>query len=688
MVTSAIMLCCVLPALKGPDQSVKFPPTRLEVILKELSASYGKELACAKDFKDRVLMAYAPSSKTENLLQHIAYVTDGIWKENGPSGLVLTSDPESTRIEDYREFVTEDWLEGLDRLEKAHAAEFDLNESQKIASELEYLLISTEEMDPRRFETRYALQSRVPASRLALRLVRQIIENSPEGLPIFDSYGSAYTSKRNTAYKAIKVSSTDLAEFNRAQKIWNSFAAQRAATDKHGAFRQTSFRASRNSGEGESVFLLFQRYSFFANPRVAIAITDRNGDIVGTSVFDIPTTMRQRYVDSVRNPIVSGEPVSFTAKAIQYSKVRSITDEAPARSIGNRDLYNQILSPTKSEPLSFLAGEVLEQSFAKSEQPYVFELHDALSHLIPRSVPLVLRKGTVRTALEHRYGAIVEDHKDHFVTIRYSNPRKHVRNYPRQNLETIADALDRKGSLSLDEIVEQLFPGDRSAEDPLPFDTARVIAPGYERMLQQINEAFPRLAGGLLPQERAKLLAGQPLLVSQISKQGRNALNELLYRYPRVSADVLIPHFAAASTIGPLVIYPSGVTNDTVIQLELKKAPGMAVFLPPAGNHTAWYTYSHYTQALIGVGSRMARTDELCKIWRGEFLHGWLKFKRDGETILQYRVEITEVDTRQTPLVVNDLTSQEQEIVFAAKQTEEARIARELARKKVPPPSS
>ncbi|MCH8978446.1 MAG: hypothetical protein IH945_04290 [Armatimonadetes bacterium] len=295
---------------------------------------------------------------------------------------------------------------------------------------------------------------------------------------------------------------------------------------------------------------------------------------------------------------------------------------------------------------------------------------------------------TVRRRFEVIEEARIETHDDGFVTMRFQDPDKHLGNFPRTSLKEIAECMNRLGFLDLRTLVTHGFPDGRSLGRSVPFSLLRILAPGYERHLQTFNQALPRYASALTPSEREVLLAGKPVTVGRLARDSKQRLNKLLIGSSDMYGNaVAFRNLRVPYNLTTVLMFPFGLPDTVTLQIDAKTVPGMAAFLPRAGDYSPWYVFGSEGMTISQIGSRLAMTDAPGRVWLGEILTGRFKLKQGDQTMIEYVLDLAMIDVRGKPLSTSDLSEEIQQRIERARASALQRQIEQVQRRKTPPPS-
>ena len=676
MVATAIVLLCTLAsAPQKAEVTFKDPPARLENLLASLSDTTQVRLSCSNALKDRVLFIQVQEVPLDDLKRHIAYVVDGKWEESAQrSFLVVDEEQQSERRKEFYGIHSADVQKALKEMRKDVPKEFDDEVARNTVRRIQELYNDPQWMDQRFTDERQKAFSGAPAARLGAILFTRLLEDSPDELPLFKAGRAVFTNLRSNPYGKISVESSLLKEYDRTQFIWDKVATEYEMTAGPNMLFNSSMRSSRSNRPAKTVFLMANRPTKDSRTEIAIAVLDEHDEYKAGAEFYFQNPLVQRRTDALRSGGSEGRKIVLSDEAVRYSKaVASI--EAPSAAIPHSDpFYAKAVTPVKNDPMGFVVGEVVGQALASRGRHIVAELIDDLASVTFSAardqyptVTDVLRR------FEISHESQIEGHDDGFVTMRFRDPDKHLGNFPRESLQNIAQTFGRLGYVDLKTLVEHGFPPGQfvvqSLNRAVPQFMVKLLAPGYYFALATFNQTLPRYASALTTSERSALLAGDPLIIGRLTPASKRGLNRILVD----GADEYGEHVPrgykhAPRDLSAVLMFPYGLTDDTVLQIEAEIVTGIAAYVPIEREYASKYVIGAERSAAHGIGVRLATANEPPKFWLGRHLTGSFVLKRGGKNLVTYQVELPMIDVRGKALSLTDLSEDFQKSIEASRQ--------------------
>lgn len=661
--TAVVLLCTLASAPHKAEVTFNEPPARLESLLASLSKSTGFRLSCSRDLADRILYIEVQDARLDELKDHIAYVLDAKWEEREQRSLLVVDNEtlDARRAKLQGRYVT-DVKKGFSDLQKELPEKLTDEIAQMAVQEIRDLTDRTQEFSQERFAELQKRYSIAPAARLAAQLIERLLNDSPEDLPLFKAGRVVFTNLRNSAYDKITVDSKLLKEYDSAQILWDKIAEQYEATSVSRWSVSSTMKASSSFRPSKTLFLMVNKPSQFSRFEVSIAVLDDQGEYkAGAEVFFKNPIEQTRY-EATWSVSLEGKKITLSQEATRYVKATDRASRPPVHIPSGDPLYTKVIDPVKYDPLGFGLGEIVSQSLSNLGVQIVAELLD--DELILTLIAAREQGLTVRDALNNfqtRNEAEIVEHDDGFVTMRYRNPDKHLDNFPRESLKAIAQSFDKLGYVDLKTLVEHGFPFRSIAFQSLnrwvPASMIRFLSPGYYYALATFNQSMPRYANVLTQAERDALLTGRPLLFGRLTSTSKRRLNNLLIAGIDVyGQDVPSGNARAPRDLQAVLVFPYGLTDDTILQIEAETIAGIAALVTPDTEYASDYIIGSERGGTHGIGVRLATTKEPPQFWLGRYLTGSFVLKRGGETLIRYQVNLPMIDVRGKALSLTDLS--------------------------------
>jgi hypothetical protein len=575
------------PQVADFEQPITFrqPAITVKQLLETLSRQTGVRLTAAPPIRDEFVLVAVEGMPLKELMEHLAYVTDGEWVEQEDGSHRLTRTPrvaQRRRAEDDAQ-ILQRWRE-LFFSERFRALAEPLTAEQlrtQFSQIRQVIRNALDKHDPTQTEldsdthrtVERAFNAMNPEYRLIARLLQQIDLKRFLEIPVgekrvFSNVSGRYLTPFGFSVQPLLEQYLRERELLRTlwrsaegfdEGLWNEFESRyRSHFFSHSDARE----AMEAEGIYSCVYLEVERYGV-ASLWITLLLTDESQQAIRLAAFlNEEILVLQEALDEPKLPAIG--KIEWSEQTRQFGDaVRAFFRMAEAEALP------ALLDPARTEPLTLVPSDVLLTYAQHKKKNLVALVSESLANLIEDYIegqtPLNLYVRTLMTTYEER-----ETEKAVSLRPKWSSygwlPR-----VDRIALSRLMHQILKDKHLRLQHFLEFAA---------ITHQRRQSVAYTYVQLLdREFSFMSPRATAFLLsltPAQRQALLTGESIALNQLSRPSREQLfRELYYVYKYISVtqkqgtNARVPEAAGILRYGWLhPLFPNGIPEDAQISLS------------------------------------------------------------------------------------------------------------------------
>lgn len=575
------------PQVADFEQPITFRQSAITVkqLLEALSRQTGVRLTAAPPIRDEFVLVAVEAMPLKELMEHLAYVTDGEWVEQEDGSHRLTRTPrvaQRRRAEDDAQ-ILQRWRE-LFFSERFRALAEPLTAEQlrtQFSQIRQVIRNALDKHDPTQTEldsdthrtVERAFNAMNPEYRLIARLLQQIDLKRFLEIPVgekrvFSNVPGRYLTPFGFSVQPLLEQYLRERELLRTlwrsaegfdEGLWNEFESRyRSHFFSHSDARE----AMEAEGIYSCVYLEVERYGV-ASLWITLLLTDESQQAIRLAAFlNEEILVLQEALDEPKLPAI--DKIEWSEQTRQFGDAaRAFFRMAEAEALP------ALLDPARTEPLTLVPSDVLLTYAQHKKKNLVALVNESLANLIEDYIegqtPLNLYVRTLMTTYEER-----ETEKAVSLRPKWSSygwlPR-----VDRIALSRLMHQILKDKHLRLQHFLEFAA---------ITHQRRQSVAYTYVQLLdREFSFMSPRATAFLLsltPAQRQALLTGESIALNQLSRPSREQLfRELYYVYKYISVtqeqgtNARVPEAAGILRYGWLhPLFPNGIPEDAQISLS------------------------------------------------------------------------------------------------------------------------
>jgi len=581
------------PQVADFEQPITFRQSAITVkqLLEALSRQTGVRLTAAPPIRDEFVLVAVEAMPLKELMEHLAYVTDGEWVEQEDGSHRLTRTPrvaQRRRAEDDAQ-ILQRWRE-LFFSERFRALAEPLTAEQlrtQFSQIRQVIRNALDKHDPTQTEldsdthrtVERAFNAMNPEYRLIARLLQQIDLKRFLEIPVgekrvFSNVPGRYLTPFGFSVQPLLEQYLRERELLRTlwrsaegfdEGLWNEFESRyRSHFFSHSDARE----AMEAEGIYSCVYLEVERYGV-ASLWITLLLTDESQQAIRLAAFlNEEILVLQEALDEPKLPAI--DKIEWSEQTRQFGDAaRAFFRMAEAEALP------ALLDPARTEPLTLVPSDVLLTYAQHKKKNLVALVNESLANLIEDYIegqtPLNLYVRTLMTTYEER-----ETEKAVSLRPKWSSygwlPR-----VDRIALSRLMHQILKDKHLRLQHFLEFAA---------ITHQRRQSVAYTYVQLLdREFSFMSPRATAFLLsltPAQRQALLTGESIALNQLSRPSREQLfRELYYVYKYISVtqeqgtNARVPEAAGILRYGWLhPLFPNGIPEDAQISLSARTKLG------------------------------------------------------------------------------------------------------------------
>ncbi|GIV12675.1 MAG: hypothetical protein KatS3mg021_0957 [Fimbriimonadales bacterium] len=581
------------PQVADFEQPITFrqPAITVKQLLETLSRQTGVRLTAAPPIRDEFVLVAVEGMPLKELMEHLAYVTDGEWVEQEDGSHRLTRTPrvaQRRRAEDDAQ-ILQRWRE-LFFSERFRALAEPLTAEQlrtQFSQIRQVIRNALDKHDPTQTEldsdthrtVERAFNAMNPEYRLIARLLQQIDLKRFLEIPVgekrvFSNVSGRYLTPFGFSVQPLLEQYLRERELLRTlwrsaegfdEGLWNEFESRyRSHFFSHSDARE----AMEAEGIYSCVYLEVERYGV-ASLWITLLLTDESQQAIRLAAFlNEEILVLQEALDEPKLPAI--DKIEWSEQTRQFGDAaRAFFRMAEAEALP------ALLDPARTEPLTLVPSDVLLTYAQHKKKNLVALVNESLANLIEDYIegqtPLNLYVRTLMTTYEER-----ETEKAVSLRPKWSSygwlPR-----VDRIALSRLMHQILKDKHLRLQHFLEFAA---------ITHQRRQSVAYTYVQLLdREFSFMSPRATAFLLsltPAQRQALLTGESIALNQLSRPSREQLfRELYYVYKYISVtqeqgtNARVPEAAGILRYGWLhPLFPNGIPEDAQISLSARTKLG------------------------------------------------------------------------------------------------------------------
>ena len=577
------------PQVADFEQPITFRQSAITVkqLLEALSRQTGVRLTAAPPIRDEFVLVAVEAMPLKELMEHLAYVTDGEWVEQEDGSHRLTRTPrvaQRRRAEDDAQ-ILQRWRE-LFFSERFRALAEPLTAEQlrtQFSQIRQVIRNALDKHDPTQTEldsdthrtVERAFNAMNPEYRLIARLLQQIDLKRFLEIPVgekrvFSNVPGRYLTPFGFSVQPLLEQYLRERELLRTlwrsaegfdEGLWNEFESRyRSHFFSHSDARE----AMEAEGIYSCVYLEVERYGV-ASLWITLLLTDESQQAIRLAAFlNEEILVLQEALDEPKLPAI--DKIEWSEQTRQFGDAaRAFFRMAEAEALP------ALLDPARTEPLTLVPSDVLLTYAQHKKKNLVALVNESLANLIEDYIegqtPLNLYVRTLMTTYEER-----ETEKAVSLRPKWSSygwlPR-----VDRIALSRLMHQILKDKHLRLQHFLEFAA---------ITHQRRQSVAYTYVQLLdREFSFMSPRATAFLLsltPAQRQALLTGESIALNQLSRPSREQLfRELYYVYKYISVtqeqgtNARVPEAAGILRYGWLhPLFPNGIPEDAQISLSAR----------------------------------------------------------------------------------------------------------------------
>lgn len=575
------------PQVADFEQPITFrqPAITVKQLLETLSRQTGVRLTAAPPIRDEFVLVAVEGMPLKELMEHLAYVTDGEWVEQEDGSHRLTRTPrvaQRRRAEDdaqilqrWRELFFSERFRALAEPLTAEQLRTQFSQMrQAIRNALDKHDPTQRGLDSETHSTvERAFNAMNPEYRLIARLLQRIDSKRLLEIPVgekrvFSNVSGRYLTPFGFSVQPLLEQYLRERELLRTlwrsaegfdEGLWNEFESRyRSHFFSHSDARE----AMEAEGIYSCVYLEVERYGV-ASLWITLLLTDESQQAIRLAAFlNEEILVLQEALDEPKLPAI--DKIEWSEQTRQFGDaVRAFFRMAEAEALP------ALLDPARTEPLTLVPSDVLLTYAQHKKKNLVALVNESLANLIEDYIegqtPLNLYVRTLMTTYEER-----ETEKAVSLRPKWSSygwlPR-----VDRIALSRLMHQILKDKHLRLQHFLEFAA---------ITHQRRQSVAYTYVQLLdREFSFMSPRATAFLLsltPAQRQALLTGESIALNQLSRPSREQLfRELYYVYKYISVtqeqgtNARVPEAAGILRYGWLhPLFPNGIPEDAQISLS------------------------------------------------------------------------------------------------------------------------
>jgi hypothetical protein len=528
---AALLALLMIPCLgmAGEPLTWTLQATSVKNVLPELSKRTGLSLSASPQTENEIICLHVTDVSPDLLLDQIATAVNGEWKKEA-GGMRLVRTAIQVRDEERAHFQSDvnTIRKALEREQKLIGnGKMTQDSAEALADKAAAVVRTYNPSSPGNFYRRWRdIQSQLPAHRWIAIVLKSF---TAEQLAAIHPWRKVVFSNRPTAsqFPLASVNAATLRQIASEMELWEEAKRKKdlKAPTVNGmtywieGIEPTSQEEDAEPGIPVRAVLCISRYGFEPDLQIEFTLLDASGKRV-TSV----NSSLGRDWESVVRPETEakpGEPVLEPNEVLsQILKAARAMGQSPGMPPA---LRQQLLTPTKNEPLALLASPILIQYAEKKQVNFVAALADTdlLGMFDDKPVPVSQFENMAR-ALHPEF-----EIKDGWLLLKLANPviaRKY--RVDRRALESYLQRATSNTVFSLEEQAAFACTLPRSDCNFLPQQLRQLLADPSDRAY--FDENLLRFYGLLSTAQRNQAKAGGIPIASLTAAQ-KEAVNDLVY---------------------------------------------------------------------------------------------------------------------------------------------------------------